>query len=425
PRYTIHGRLNVSSIDKLLSTTAEDFNTPPTPPLTRPPSLEHADVETTIDDEVVIVLSWPEDATSAEEEQHPQEVNWVQNLVAAVLVAVRFLTGPTRAGARQRCPDKNGGDDRRDGARRASLWRRARAAMRDAFGKAVEKARDVKKRVLELFDDPIARAARLVSLAKEFVVRDMPQHAGHKRHNSDELFERDQHRLGAAESVATSVKKICFQMAAEFPEIGYNQARGFDAACRAILLCVGGDLNAAVQVFCKWAVPVSWLTMNKDDEGKRAIEPAMAYTWSVITRHAAPVFGWLSRDPVVGCDTPEEMAQTILEHIFLEPLTTCCSRLGLTKRVMDEIIEETIKAGVHGPAVTIFVVMSLLCLAEKRGADNTDEVVMMKVPLKEAAKTVSSFKALEKESTITLEKFLIGYRDATADTPACGMRESA
>lgn len=41
---------------------------------------------------------------------------------------------------------------------------------------------------------------------------------------------------------------------------------------------------------------------------------------------------------------------------------------------MDDIIEETIKAGVHGPAVTIFVVMALLCLAEKQGAESADEV---------------------------------------------------
>lgn len=32
------------------------------------------------------------------------------------------------------------------------------------------------------------------------------------------------------------------------------------------------------------------------------------------------------------------------------------------------------KAGVHGPAVTIFVVMSLLCVAEKQGAESAEEV---------------------------------------------------
>lgn len=41
---------------------------------------------------------------------------------------------------------------------------------------------------------------------------------------------------------------------------------------------------------------------------------------------------------------------------------------------MDDIIEETIKAGVHGPAITIFVVMSLLCVAEKQGAGRVEEV---------------------------------------------------
>lgn len=49
--------------------------------------------------------------------------------------------------------------------------------------------------------------------------------------------------------------------------------QGFDAACKAILECVGGNTQAALQLFPKWAVPVAWLTMNDYDEGKRAIEP--------------------------------------------------------------------------------------------------------------------------------------------------------
>lgn len=32
------------------------------------------------------------------------------------------------------------------------------------------------------------------------------------------------------------------------------------------------------------------------------------------------------------------------------------------------------KAGKHGPVVTLYVVFCLLCLAEKQGAGNTDEV---------------------------------------------------
>lgn len=44
----------------------------------------------------------------------------------------------------------------------------------------------------------------------------------------------------------------------------------------------------------------------------------MRYTWSVIKMHAAPVSGWLYRDPIVGCDEDNEMADTILAHIFME-----------------------------------------------------------------------------------------------------------
>ena len=44
----------------------------------------------------------------------------------------------------------------------------------------------------------------------------------------------------------------------------------------------------------------------------------MAYTWKMIQTHAAPVFGWLSRDPVVGRHDPEEMLESIMEHIVFE-----------------------------------------------------------------------------------------------------------
>lgn len=50
-------------------------------------------------------------------------------------------------------------------------------------------------------------------------------------------------------------------------------AQGFDAACKAILQCVGGNTLAAAQVFAKWAVPVSWLLINEYEEDKRAIQP--------------------------------------------------------------------------------------------------------------------------------------------------------
>lgn len=54
---------------------------------------------------------------------------------------------------------------------------------------------------------------------------------------------------------------------------------------------------------------------------------------------------------------------------------------------MNEIVAETLKAGVHGPAVTMFVVMSLLCLAEKNGAGNEEEVRFsaIRIPLTSVA----------------------------------------
>lgn len=41
----------------------------------------------------------------------------------------------------------------------------------------------------------------------------------------------------------------------------------------------------------------------------------------------------------------------------------------------------------------------------------------MKVPIRAAAKTVESFKALQAQAPITLGEFLNGYREAMADIP--------
>ena len=41
---------------------------------------------------------------------------------------------------------------------------------------------------------------------------------------------------------------------------------------------------------------------------------------------------------------------------------------------MNDIIEETMRAGIHGPAVTLYVAMCLLCMAERDGAERVDEV---------------------------------------------------
>lgn len=65
-----------------------------------------------------------------------------------------------------------------------------------------------------------------MALGKAFKVRDMPRKTGHKRHDSNELFERDQKRLGADEIVTGNVKQICSQVTSEFPEVGYNQVSG-------------------------------------------------------------------------------------------------------------------------------------------------------------------------------------------------------
>lgn len=51
-----------------------------------------------------------------------------------------------------------------------------------------------------------------------------------------------------------------------------SEPQGFDAAAKAIFLCVGQDIFAAIQVFSKWAVPVAWLLMNEYTEGKRMIQ---------------------------------------------------------------------------------------------------------------------------------------------------------
>ncbi|CAN0340163.1 unnamed protein product [Ectocarpus sp. 4 AP-2014] len=63
--------------------------------------------------------------------------------------------------------------------------------------------------------------------------------------------------------------------------------------------------------------------------------------------------------------------------------------------------------------------MSLLCLAEKQGAEDADVVVMVKVPLMAAASSVKSFKDILEHAPVSLEHFLTGYRAATLGVPAC------
>lgn len=71
--------------------------------------------------------------------------------------------------------------------------------------------------------------------------------------------------------VQVPLVSFCFACLYEFPR--HSAPQGFDAACQGIFLCVGGNIRAAAQVFCKWAVPVSWLMFNDYDGGKHAINP--------------------------------------------------------------------------------------------------------------------------------------------------------
>ncbi|CAM9315694.1 unnamed protein product [Ectocarpus sp. 6 AP-2014] len=410
---------NDSFVDKvfLFVTTVGIGDASPTPPLTRLPSAEESPDDFPL---TIIPPLWRvEDAAAgaAEEQQRPRE-NWLKSIVATIMVAVRFLIGPNGQRARQGCRGDDDDDDNHTPAQRATWRERAAAAARRFLRSARKKINNTKDRLLAMFDISAARrTARLLDLARKINVQDMPRRAGFRRQGSDELFEVDRSRLGVSNTVAAAVKEICTKLAAAFPVIGYNQ--GFDAACKAIFICVGGNLGAAAAVFTKWAVPLAWMMMNPYRDGQLGINTAMRYTWSVIKMHAGPVSGWLYRDPIVGCDEDNDMADTILAHIFMEPLSTFCSRLGLPQCVINDIVEETMRAGLHGPAVTIYVVMSLLCLAEKQGAEDADVVVMVKVPLMAAASSVKSFQDILEHAPVSLEHFLTGYRAAMVGVPAC------
>lgn len=196
----------------------------PTPPLTRPPSVEHNEDEVANGTETFTVLQ--QNVAQGQEEQQRTEGHWrLPNLTTAVMLAVQFLVGPLRVRARQGCRNDESGDDEST-TPRSSLWEKTKAFARKVLDKAKDKINDVGEQFRGLSDDPIARTTRLLALAKAFMVRDMPRKAGHKRHDSDELFACDRNRLGADEAVVDGVKQICSQVAREFPEVGYNQVSG-------------------------------------------------------------------------------------------------------------------------------------------------------------------------------------------------------
>ena len=211
-------------VDK--GTALEAYGVPdvPTPPITRPPSVEHIDDRAA---DVVIDMVLENDIQGQGEHQPIEGNMFAQNLTTAIMLVVQFLVGPRHMRARRECRT----DDDESRTPRSSPWEKAKATARKIFDKVKDTIRDIGERFKGFFDDPIARTARLLDLGNAFKVRDMPRKKGqHKRHDSDELFERDQKRLGADEFVTGSVKLICSQVANKFPEVGYNQVSEREAA---------------------------------------------------------------------------------------------------------------------------------------------------------------------------------------------------
>eukprot|EP00904_Undaria_pinnatifida_P008878 jgi/Undpi1/511/HiC_scaffold_10.g03975.m1 len=421
----------ISTTDGDKAPAADTFTS--TPPLTRSPSLLNTangittatapwvdDVITALDVQFFLDTNPPLETADSTANRGSQ--SWLAEIVSVIMVAANLLLAPLGVRVGRGCerdnranPDNSDADVRDDRSPDLSFL----GSLKDAAHKLIDKAGSSLRAVAnffgDVFDDAAGRRARLVHLAAKFDVFDLSPRHGRKRHDSQRLIEIDITRLVSDKDVSAGVQLVCQQAAVMFPEVGYNQ--GFDAACKAIFISVGKNVTATLEIFTKWAVPVAWLLFDQNAVGEYAANTAVGYTWSVVKTHAAPVFGWLSRDKVVGRTDQQEMLQCLLGHVFYEALATCCSRLGLNKRVMNEVLEETMRAGVHGPGVTLYVVFCLLCMAERDGAEKVREVTMVRVPVRAAARKVRSFSDLQKQAPITLEKFLRGYRAAMANTP--------
>ncbi|CAN0049268.1 unnamed protein product, partial [Ectocarpus fasciculatus] len=210
---------------KALAATSTSIDTPPTPPLTRPPSAEHAGDGAGVLDRVVTVPLWPDDAATGQdqEQQEPGETNWLKRLAATVMVAIRLFVRPHDVRARQESRDDANGHDRRHHEPHPSPWDRARASARKLLDRAGDALRRVKNHLLGLFDNPIARTARLLELSNLLNFRDMPRQPGSRRQSSGDLFKADRHRHRTCATIASGIKTICAKLVAEFPQIGYNQ----------------------------------------------------------------------------------------------------------------------------------------------------------------------------------------------------------
>lgn len=188
--------------------------------------------------------TYDENEPIEDDQENDTPTPWLPEIVAAVTLAVNFLLAPfggrVRRGGGGGCRQGNdhdadhdardSRDDPRDHAPHWSLWKK----FKDAAGRVIDRAgsglRAVADRIFGgLFDDPDARAARLVALASAFRVRDMPRQSGgqqEERHDSGTLIEVDRVRLEARKDVSAGVELVCRRSCSMFPEVGYNQVPG-------------------------------------------------------------------------------------------------------------------------------------------------------------------------------------------------------
>lgn len=253
------------STDKMTPAPLENSTGTITPPLTRPPSLENAGALITSsnspwndtgalitssnspwsDDEAVFVRLPPQpildfDVPSpppplpptAHDDNPAASSPWLPEIVAALMLAFKFLLAPLGAmGRRRECRRENAGHDEpgdtgdaRDPPR-SSVWEDMKDAAEKMLGTARSSLRAVAGRIDDLFDNPDARRDRLVKLASAFQVFDMSARHGHERHDSGQLIEVDRTRLTPERDVSMGVQMVCRQACAMFPEVGYNQVR--------------------------------------------------------------------------------------------------------------------------------------------------------------------------------------------------------
>ena len=234
--------------DKMTPAAAENTTGVITPPLTRPPSLTNAGAgitspaSTWSDDETVLIplptdrildfdVPSPLPRAHTAYDGNAAAPSWLPEIVAALMVAVRFLLAPLGGrGGQRECRRGNAGHDPGDaGDPRdpppSSLWKDLKDAAARILDRAESGLRAAADRIGDLFDNPDARRARLVKLASAFQVFDMSTRHGHQRQDSGRLIEVDRTRLTREKDLSTGVQMVCRQACAMFPEVGYNQVK--------------------------------------------------------------------------------------------------------------------------------------------------------------------------------------------------------